>query len=125
MVALSCGPLFKNKPVETCRVETVDRRPAVESFANIGGGALLTSMVEQVAGEALLGPVMDLRHPHDHGADAPSGHRQRRLLRNTWHPVRAQRRHIVLGSNAARDDRKARCDDQWLVRSRQPGAKRL
>src|SRR5882672_3009632 len=56
--------LLQRKPVETGNIENMRRRPAIESLANIGRGALFAGNLDRVGDEALLDRVVDLRKTH-------------------------------------------------------------
>ena len=64
MVPRPRDALLQDQPVEGGRVEQVDRGPAVEPVARVGGDALGAGQGDQVRDEALLDRVMDLGQAH-------------------------------------------------------------
>ena len=66
---------------ETCRIDTVHRRPAARTVAQEAGDAPLTSDADNDRDEAVVALTVDRRRePNGRGAHAAIGERQEQLL---------------------------------------------
>ena len=90
--------------------------PTVAPFTDKGRDSLLAGDRDHVGGEALLVPVVNLRHAHHRRTHASRCHRDRRLLRHSGGSA-AGRRHIILRRGAAGRKGQPGRDDEGPIRA--------